>query len=108
MMADDFTELKWFLGAYFHQDWDMDASGPDEVVFLFLRHKPEANKINRIVDQIGRYVGTRKDESVIERGLYEELNCEYLPSADGMSAGDWLRHVAALLGNQQSQRAERM
>jgi hypothetical protein len=106
MMADDFTELKSFLGAYFHQDWDMEASEADEMVFLFLRDKPEANKINRIVDQIGRYVDTRKDESVIERGLYEELDCEYVPSADGMSAGDWLRHVAALLGNQPPRRDE--
>lgn len=103
MTAGDFAELKSFFSGYFHEDWEMDVSDPDEVVSQFLRSEPGSNEIDRIVDQIGRYVGTGRDDAAIERGLLEELGCYYMPSADGMSARDWLKHVAALLGNKQKE-----
>lgn len=97
MMAGDVAELKSFFSGYFHEDWELDASEPDDVISQFLRSGASANEVDRIVAQIGSYVAAREDEAAIERGLLEELGCYYLPGADGMSAREWLTHVAELL-----------
>jgi len=97
MTASDVAELRSFFSGYFHEDWELDASEPDEVISQFLRSGPSSNEVDRIVAQIGRYLDAGKDDAAIERGLLEELGCYYLPGADGMSARDWLRHVADVL-----------
>lgn len=97
MTTGDFAELKSFFSGYFHEDWEMDASEPDEVVSQFLSSEPGPNEIDRIIDQIGRYLASRKDDAAAEGDLLEVLGCYYLPSADGMSARNWLSHVADLL-----------
>lgn len=97
MTAHDLSELKLFLSGYFHEDWELDASEPDEVVSQFLSSNPSAIKIDQIVTQIYYYLGERKDDAAVERGLLEELGCYYLPSADGIGACDWLRHMIDLL-----------
>lgn len=96
MTTSDIAGLRSFLGGYFHEDWEMDASEPDEVIAQFLRSRPSRDEIDRIIAQIGRYLG-EKNDAVIERGLFEELDCYYLPTADDMSARNWLKHVVDLL-----------
>jgi hypothetical protein len=97
MTASDVAEPRSFFSWYFHEDWELDASKPDEVISQFLRSGPSPNEVDRIVAQIGHYLGGGKDDPAIERGLLEALGCYYLPGADGMSARHWLRHVADLL-----------
>lgn len=96
MTTNAFADLKSFFSGYFHEDWETDASGPDEVISQYLKSAPDPNEINRVVTQIGCYLNG-KDEAAIERGLFEEFGCYYLPTADGISARNWLRHVADLL-----------
>lgn len=82
----------------FHEDWELDATEPDEAISQFLRSDPSLNEIDRIVAQIRQYVSDDKDDAALEHGLIEELGCYYLPSADdGMSVRDWLQHVVKLL-----------
>jgi hypothetical protein len=97
MMASDVSELRSFFSGYFHEDWELDALEPDEVISQFLKSGPSPNEVERIVAQIGCYLGAERDDAAIERGLLEELGCYYLPGANGMSARNWLRHVADLL-----------
>jgi hypothetical protein len=94
MTTSDLAELKSLLSGYFHEDWELEASEPDEVIFRFLESGPSASEIDRIVAQIRHYLGGGKDDTTVERGLLKDLGCYYLPSADGISASDWLRHVA--------------
>lgn len=96
MTTSDVAELRLFFSGYFHEDWEMDAHEPDEAIAQFLRSEPGPDEIAQIVAQIDRYLG-EKDDTAIERGLLEELGCYYLPSADALSARNWLRHVADLL-----------
>jgi hypothetical protein len=91
------TELKQFLGGYFHQDWESEASDPDAVISQFLECGPNANEIDCIVSQILCYLEDGKGEAEVERGLLEDLGCYYYPGADGLSARGWLRHVAERL-----------
>ncbi len=97
MKKIDFSELRSFLSGYFHQDWNLDASEPDEVIFQFLRSRPTSNEVDRIAAQIGQYLDVENDDATVERGLLEELGCCYSPSADGMSARQWLMHATDLL-----------
>jgi hypothetical protein len=97
MTVLDAKELRSFLSGYFHEDWALDASRPDDVVAQFLTSRPPAFEVDRIVAQISDYLTSRKEEEAVERGLFEELGCYYLPSADGLSARDWLHHVVQLL-----------
>lgn len=97
MTACDLTELRQFFSGYFHEDWQLDSSEPDEVIAQFLMSGPSQDEIDRIVAQIACYLDAATDNAAIERGLLVELGCYYLPDADGVSARDWLGHVAALL-----------
>jgi hypothetical protein len=97
MKSTDISELRSFLSGYFHQDWQLDASDSDEVISQFLRSRPTSNEINRIVAQIDGYLAAGKDDAALARGLLEDLGCCYLPSADGMSVREWLRHITTTL-----------
>lgn len=87
------TDLESFLGGYFHEDWRLESDSPDDAIARFLAGEPGAGLRERIVAQIDEYLAT-KAAAGIEEGLFKDLGCYYLPSADGMSAGAWLEHVA--------------
>lgn len=93
MTVSDTKELKAFLAGYFHQDWELDASEPDDVIDQFLRGGPAPAEIERLIAQIRRYLDAAGDDSNIEQDLFAKFGCYYLPSADGWSARDWLRHL---------------
>ena len=99
MTASHLVELKSFLSGYFHEDWELDALKADEVLSQFLNSSPSASEIDTIVAQIGCYLDSSKDDAAIERGLFLELGCHYLPGADGRSARDWMQHLASVLTN---------
>ncbi|MEJ7929382.1 contact-dependent growth inhibition system immunity protein [Ramlibacter sp. AN1015] len=97
MKADEFKELRSFLSGYFHEDWDLEASGPREVVAQFLGSAPNSCMLEAIVAQIYRYVGEHEDGNELERALIKDLGCYYLPSGDGVDAGAWLKSLASEL-----------
>jgi hypothetical protein len=99
MRSANLEILKSFLGGYFHQDWDLEASDADKVIANYLASKPSTNNIEMIIVQIDQYLNDAGDDLNIEVGLLRDLGCYYLPSADGLTAHNWLRHVAHQLRN---------
>lgn len=97
MKRTNLADLSDFLGAYFHEDWLLESSDPDQAVRRFLASGPTAAHRARIVVQIGEYL-VSKDEAGVEAGLMSDLGCYYLPSADGIEARAWLWQVANRLG----------
>lgn len=97
MTSNDLAELKNFFGAYFHEDWEMYSTEPDDVVALFLRAEPNPEEVARIATQIHVYVRAHVNDEDLDRGLLKELGCYYSPNADGYRVRDWLLHVVALL-----------
>lgn len=97
MKYEKFEALKQFLSGYFHEDWALEAVTPDDVVMQYLATHPTNIRIQCLAAQINQYVDSKHDDATIEHGLFEELGCYYLPSADGMSPRVWLLHVADLL-----------
>jgi len=91
-MHDDLFQ---FFGAYFHQDWDYEGS-PDEILSSFIQQHHAPKELADLADRIDAYVEARTDDA-LAAALSTELGCSYVPSADGMTARDWLRHVAARL-----------
>jgi hypothetical protein len=97
MKSNEIAELHQFLGAYFHQDWAADGSEPDDMVHLFINDGHSLDELMRVVHQISNYIEHKGNDVAIEEGLLSELGCYYRPSADGIGAAAWLRHVARLL-----------
>jgi hypothetical protein len=97
MIQDRFSELRSFLSGYFHEDWELDSSEPDEVISQFLASKPNPNYVAQIASQIDVYLSSEGDEEILERGLLKQFGCYYLPSADGLSTSSWLRRAAKFL-----------
>ena len=91
------NEMKQFFGAYFHQDWNLDVSDPDDVIRLFIADGHSANELINLAEDIEIYAANKIENAAAEEGLLRELGCYYLPSADGILAKAWLKHVAELL-----------
>lgn len=97
MKEESLESLRQFFGAYFHQDWSDDAPEPDQIVERFLADEPDQRERIQLARLMEEYASTAKDDEALEQALFSELWCYYTPSADGLRAGDWMRHVAALL-----------
>ncbi|MFC7519101.1 contact-dependent growth inhibition system immunity protein [Herbaspirillum sp. GCM10030257] len=97
-MTSEFrNNLRQFFGAYFHQDWTLDAMDPDDIVRLFINDGFCVNELMNLANHIEMYAAAMTDDTVTEENLLIELGCYYLPSADCLGARAWLYHVANLL-----------
>lgn len=86
-----------FFRCYFHQDWMCDAASPAEVVTSYLQ-TAMPHEVAALRDAILHYAECMGgDTKLDEASLFSELGCNYLPSADGLTAREWLLNIAALL-----------
>ncbi len=85
------------LGAYLHQDWDLDCATPDEAVTAFIacgtadRCARTAEELRALLEDL-----RGRPDDAAEEVLYE-LGCYYPPSADGFTTVQWLEHVIGML-----------
>jgi hypothetical protein len=91
--------LKDFFAAYFHQDWDCDADTPRQVVDDYLRVGWPKKHLDTLSMAIRRYADSHANDAELEEKLLSELGCYYLPSADGISAREWLQMIADQLAS---------
>lgn len=92
MMRAKFPYLEQFLGAYFHQDWDLEDGNALEVICHYLRDE-SATIIPLVIDDIEHLLGLKWDEPSLRNVVIYELGCYYDPTCDGLSYGEWLRWV---------------
>lgn len=85
--------LRQFFGAYFHQDWDCDASSTRGVVDLYLR-ATQPDEARRLAEAIRAYSASFADDAELEHRLSNDLGCEYWPAADGVSVRAFLEQIA--------------
>jgi hypothetical protein len=105
MKNDDSEVLRQFFGAYFHQDWSLDAPDADGIVQLFISHHRCKEELSRLALLIDAYASSEGDEAKLERALRTDLWCEYQPSVEGIGAREWLAHVSSLLRNAAASRS---
>jgi len=85
--------LRQFFGAYFHQDWECDASDTKSVVSEYM--KTATARENRLLAEAAlQYSAEFNNDGDLEESLFTDLGCYYLPSGDGLSAKPWLQDVA--------------
>lgn len=92
-------ELRQFFGGYFHQDWDIAAPDWEGVVNVFLDETRDPATAIHIATLIDDFLASHQDETEpeLERLLFKDLCCEYLPSGGGLSARAWLTEVSNAL-----------
>jgi hypothetical protein len=93
--SNDFKLLSNFCGAYFHEDWMLDASAADEVLDVFLRERHTPEQLRQLVNEIAAFAAIHRDDDALEHALWQQFGCNYSPSVDKISASDWLRKIAS-------------
>ncbi|MCC7171886.1 MAG: hypothetical protein IT459_15685 [Planctomycetes bacterium] len=90
----DIEILRSFFSSYFHEDWSLDASEPGAIVDRYLTSNPASEHLSRLARSLESLAADGGSDSDIERALFRELGCYYMPSADGLSARKWLTELA--------------
>jgi len=97
MNNDAERQLLWnFFGAYFHQDWDLDAEDEDEVVAQYAKTATREER-EMLSNAIAKYSQSQISDKELEDDLCGDLGCESRPSNVGIPVRDWLQHIAAQL-----------
>jgi hypothetical protein len=91
--------LGQFLGAYFHQDWTLESADAEGVLRRFAAEESPA-AVRQVCDEIGLLLSRGLGDEGLSRVIHGELGSYYDPAADGLTAGEWLRHVEAFLREQ--------
>lgn len=95
--TDDFdtsTRLKQFFGAYFHEDWSLDANDSQEVVEQYLaENKVSPEQAAKLAAKIDQIIATHP-ESELKRALFDAWHSYYVAIAPETYAS-WLAAIAA-------------
>ena len=75
----------------------LDAPDPDGVVDRFISDEPNKEALSSLADLIDEFRESQPEGARLESALHADLWCEFVLSAAGMSARDWLRTVSARL-----------
>jgi hypothetical protein len=95
-VIDHLQTLEMFFPAYFHEDWCVDSATWQEAIteYLELSTPDERRKLS---DAIRQYSLQFDNDSELERSLFMELRCYYLPSGGGQSAKAWMDELASYM-----------
>ena len=89
---DERALLFQFFGAYFHQDWDLEAETPAGVIALYIRDS-SGDRIRQLRTAILRLIDCACENATQEERLLRDFGCYYLPSADGLTVNEWLQNI---------------
>lgn len=83
--------LTHLMGAYFHQDWDLDGDEWD-VVDLFIRQEPRS--ATALPADIDETLAAFPSEADLRAFILDELGGCYVADADGGTYREWLTRIA--------------
>lgn len=75
----------------------MDDANPSDVIHRYKREGHPSDKLSQLAETIIKYVNSAESENNLEKLIFSDLGCYYLPSADGLTAQEWLNAVAKKL-----------
>ena len=84
-------DLGQFFGAYFHQDFDLEADSWQGVVDMYVDDDPDAEQLRTLAEEIDN-LGQSRPEPELSRFLLDTAGCYYCP--DPLPHRDWLSQVA--------------
>lgn len=85
------TDLRQFLGAYFHQDWDLEADDWQGVVDNYVNDDPVAEPLRTLAREIDN-LRTARAETDLSQFLVRTVGVYYAP--EPLTYSEWLRQVA--------------
>jgi len=94
-MTNVHPSLELLVTGYFHQDWDLDASSPAEVVARFAASEP-SSAVQNAIASIEKILN-RRDSEVAAEELLKELSSQFNPSAFGLTPRGWLQALRTQL-----------
>ena len=97
MKPEEIEQLRQVFGAYFHQDWDLDAPDVDGVIDQFIADQRGRAQLVQLAALVDAYADSFQNDSELARALINELWCDYLPRTAGTTAREWMQHVATRL-----------
>lgn len=87
-------DLEQFFGAYFHQDFDLEADDWQGVVDMYVDDVPNAAHLTTLADEID-HLRQSRPEPELSHFLLDTAGCYYWP--DPLSHRHWLGQVAQRL-----------
>ncbi|BBZ34483.1 contact-dependent growth inhibition system immunity protein [Mycolicibacterium confluentis] len=84
-------DLDQFLGAYFHQDWDLEAEDWEGVVDSYVKARPVARALCNLAQEIDNLRQARAEPD-LEQFLVNSVGVDYLP--DPLTYTEWLGQIA--------------
>lgn len=96
-----FPELKYLLGAYFHQDWlhDYEWDGEEPTFGAVVRNFKATNPLNTVVratQELEQFLALHLDEEEMRETL-RKLGSAYYAPGGGQTFRQWLEEVAVIL-----------
>lgn len=88
--------IAYLAKAYFHQDFDLEASTPTLVLEAFKEAESPEN-VAELRASFEGIISAGKSEEEIASLLLEEAQASYDPRGDGISLSDWFRHALEVL-----------
>lgn len=82
--------VKYLMGGYFHQDWDVYGGEVSDAVTAFLRDSP--SRIVETADQIERLIQEQLPEGALEARL-DEWGCDYYAGDTDDDYRRWLAEI---------------
>jgi len=102
-IREPWNTINNFFAGYFHQDWHDDDPSEDAVVERYMRDAT-TQEIRDLIEDIEEYLRDHPDDDELLRLLFDDLGCFYLPTADGLTARQWMTHVVHLLRQEAARR----
>lgn len=94
MSIQNLEPLRQFFGAYFHQDWDLDAPDYNGVVDRYIADTTDKRSLRDLANCLEVLSDSYDADVELEDALGKELWCEFVPSGDGLSARTWVLELA--------------
>ncbi len=88
------TDLYQFFGAYFHEDWDLEADDWQGIVDLYVSDGPSTERLWALAQEIESLRETRT-EPELERLMSRTIGARHNPRP--LSFKEWLGQVAERL-----------
>ena len=95
-MMLQFSELEQLLGAYFHQDWDLDHSNADSVISFYKQDVGSA-AIPALKQQILYLLSSDITDDALQTLLFDQMGCCYYYLSEWGSSKEWLQHIVNIL-----------
>ena len=86
------------LGAYLHQDWDLDYDGVWDAVRAF-KADASADDLRAAIAQTEELRDAGLDEEQLRRTVVDELGVEYWPPGDDLTFQAWLDELVRVLAD---------